>query len=289
MIKAKLVETLKKKFSVTMKRWDIYVSLFHFTIFLASFAKIPVFGYFVRRIGLLDHPEKNFTQGRVINLNKELNEKAAEMNTVLPIQLVKKAIQETEHLYIIHKCLCRDGNKCKDYPIDFGCLFMGEASKVTVERGIAKKVTADEAMAHVDRGAELGLVCQCLFLEVEKYFWGLEEEKIGQWLEICFCCPCCCLALNSYKKLPNIFEKRIHSIGFKASILDNCTQCGECVEHCPMHAIDISNGAIKISDSCLGCGICVTHCRQKAIEILLTTPIKENLTDYFWGYKPDLS
>ena len=284
-----LVERLKNKYSVKGDKWEAYVPIFHFLGGLAAYGETPIVGPLVRKIGLLDRPDKNFTQGRVINLNKNLNEKAEALNSVLPVQLVKNAIMESDHLYIMHRCICRDGMKCKDYPVDFGCLFIGEAANVTEKSGIAKQASKKEALAHVDRAAELGLVCQCLYIEAEKYFWGFEESKKDRFLEVCMCCPCCCLAFKTYRKIPNVFSKRVSSIGWKAEINDSCTQCGECMQRCPMQAVSIDSGGISVSEKCLGCGICVEHCPVDAIDINLDAPVKEKLTDYFWGFKPDLS
>jgi len=51
-------------------------------------------------------------------------------------------------------------------------------------------------------------------------------------------------------------------------ILDNCTGCGNCVKHCPVHAI---SGRLKekhvIDQSlCVRCGACYEACAFEAIE-----------------------
>lgn len=51
-------------------------------------------------------------------------------------------------------------------------------------------------------------------------------------------------------------------------IENRCTGCGECVERCPVDAIDLSFGVAKIDDEfCEECGICVRACPAYAIEL----------------------
>ena len=45
--------------------------------------------------------------------------------------------------------------------------------------------------ARVDRAAELGLTCQSLWVEVEQLIWGFRNDKMDEFFEVCFCCPCC--------------------------------------------------------------------------------------------------
>ncbi|RLI46377.1 disulfide reductase [Candidatus Bathyarchaeota archaeon] len=51
-------------------------------------------------------------------------------------------------------------------------------------------------------------------------------------------------------------------------IQDKCNTCGECIEVCPVAAIEKSpNGIIVNPISCVGCGICVPVCPQWAIDL----------------------
>lgn len=52
----------------------------------------------------------------------------------------------------------------------------------------------------------------------------------------------------------------------KPSIGDKCTLCGECVKHCPTHAITLGDVQAHIdSDKCIGCAECVAVCRFDAV------------------------
>jgi len=283
-----LGEAFKRKFSVTGERWEGYTPLFHGMIKILQLSEKPVIGPFLRKVARLDRPEKNFTQGIVINISSDLSKNEKNQNTILPIQLVEKIIRKSPNRYIVDKCLCRDGKKCENYPRDLGCIFFGEGARMVEERGLGHRATVEEALAHVQKAVELGLVGQALWIEVEQFFWGIAADEMPKWLEICFCCPCCCLSLDTYKKNTLIWKDRVHGIGWKASVLEKCTACGACIDGCPIHAITLDNGSISISDQCLGCGICVTHCPNEAVEIVQVAPPENEIEDYFWGFRPEI-
>jgi ferredoxin len=53
---------------------------------------------------------------------------------------------------------------------------------------------------------------------------------------------------------------------------EKCDGCGECVEVCPISAIQIQNGKANISDNCIDCGICVRSCPNEAISLTSERP-----------------
>lgn len=275
---------IKEKFAINNRNWGIYTAIFQTVDKLAGVSKYPVVGPIMKKILRFDHPEKNYTQGYVINLDKSLR---ANQNVVLPITLVEKAIQESSYRAIMHKCICRDGGiKCKDYPADFGCIFIGEGSRVTEKRGIARSVSIDEALAHVRKAAGYGLVCQTIWVEAEEFVWGIDSDKMHQFLEICFCCPCCCIALKNYRRVGKDIQDRFRSIGWKAHVIKECSACGVCETRCPKQAIRIQNRQVRVTEDCIGCGICAAVCPENAIDIDQISPIKEHINDYFFGFRP---
>jgi ferredoxin len=106
-----------------------------------------------------------------------------------------------------------------------------------VKNGVAHQISASEAEAKIDRAAELGLVGQSLWVEVEQYLWGIQNEHMEKFLEFCFCCPCCCTALHVTKNSTRDVRSRFKSLGWMAEVNDNCINCGKCIEVCPQHAI----------------------------------------------------
>ncbi|MFZ3131829.1 MAG: 4Fe-4S binding protein [Desulfosporosinus sp.] len=50
---------------------------------------------------------------------------------------------------------------------------------------------------------------------------------------------------------------------------EKCTGCGQCVDVCPIEAIELDNGMAVISDECIECGACVDACPMEAISLPL--------------------
>ncbi|MBN1112831.1 MAG: 4Fe-4S binding protein [Bacteroidales bacterium] len=53
------------------------------------------------------------------------------------------------------------------------------------------------------------------------------------------------------------------------SINNNCTQCGVCVDICPLQSIITGNKYTINSSSCLECGLCFEHCPNNAVDKFL--------------------
>lgn len=81
---------------------------------------------------------------------------------------------------------------------------------------------------------------------------------------------------GAIKKL-TLEEKQKTRIAMAMINEDKCSQCGECVKACPVHAIIKENGKPPVLNAmkCIGCGNCKKACHFGAIEIF---PIKEQKT-----------
>lgn len=81
---------------------------------------------------------------------------------------------------------------------------------------------------------------------------------------------------GAIKKL-TLEEKQKTRIAMAMINEDKCSQCGECVNACPVHAIIKENGKPPVLNAmkCIGCGNCKKACHFGAVEIF---PIKEQKT-----------
>ena len=92
-------------------------------------------------------------------------------DSLVPDRVLKEIIRRSAHRIIIKRCTCRDGNQCKNHPIELGCMLLGEGSK-EIDTGVSRHVGVDEALEHVDRCVENGLVPFVGRFKADNYIWG---------------------------------------------------------------------------------------------------------------------
>lgn len=275
--------SIKKKLMHIMEpvAWKFITSYLRLLVKVSPYFGNRFFGERLKKMADLDPEGK--TQGYTLNLNSNLAE-AAE-GVVLPVDMMKALVRESEHIAVMKKCLCRSAFSCKNYPHDHACIFTNKGALSIIKSGAGRRITVEEALAHIDKGAELGLIGQALWVEIERAILGLKREVgVAHWIEICFCCPCCCGTFKLNKATTDMTVKtRFRSIGWKAAVDDQaCNQCLRCVQKCPINAISQTDGRITINnEACLGCGLCAANCPQDAIQLKLEGPVHEDIRDYF--------
>jgi ferredoxin len=186
---------------------------------------------------------------------------------VLPSQVVEHFIQEANTHVIMNTCLCREGNHCTHYPVDLGCLFLGTAA-AGINPHLGRRVSKEEALAHVQRCREAGLVHMIGRSKLDTVWLGVGPGN--RLLTICNCCPCCCLWGVLPHITPQIGDRITCMPGVTVTVNERCTGCGICTQDiCFADAIRLVEGRAVISDACRGCGRCVDACPQKAIDLSL--------------------
>lgn len=228
--------------------------------------------------------EKN-TGSIVMPLNVDVS-RAGEKVTV-PMDMLKETLKKVDYIAGMDTCLCRQSNDCKDYPKDLACLFLGEPGRSITKHGLGRELTYEEACARIDKAASLGLMAQAVWIEFEQPLWGVPNGEMDNFLEVCFCCPCCCVAMQLSSNLTEKERVRFHPSGWTA-VPDRtrCVGCGRCVtvgRSCPVEAISLDeNKKVVINqETCLGCGLCVDKCKLDVIKIKQTMPMREDIGEYF--------
>ena len=262
--------------------WDKAAKMMPLFAFSMNNTVHPVWGKLFRKAAWLEGKDRH-TQAYIVPIHREVSYRAKSL--VSPADKIKKVLEEASFRAIMNRCICRDSWGCRDFPHDLGCFQLGEGARQMVARGIAREATAGEAVAHLERAATLGLVAVCAWVELESVILGIPKEEDNRYLEICLCCPCCCVGMRTFK---NTFHDqrllgRFNTTGWRARGMEGCTGCGKCVNICPMNAVRTGSAGITVREQCIGCGLCAVHCPEKAIVMDEITPMKDRIQDYFQG------
>jgi UDP-glucose 4-epimerase len=228
---------------------------------LKGFARLP----FMDRLHPWLRPDKSSVRWLPINQDIQMPE-----NTPMPLELLNRVIEEASHRVIIDYCGCRRGFNCEHYPVDIGCLMMGD-SALEIKRVPGREVGVDEAKEHALKAVEAGLIPVVGKARVDNFIFGVKDHS--RMFTTCFCCECCCVtrftALSPSERLDSIFPRLD---GVSVTVTDRCKGCGKCVEHCYIGAIEVRDGAAVIDEYCRACGRCATVCPQKAVEVSIDDP-----------------
>jgi ferredoxin len=197
-----------------------------------------------------------------ITINQTI-EQAEEL--VLPSQIVNYFIDKAQHHFIMNFCICREANKCQNYPRELGCLFLGEAV-LNIDPNLGRLVTKEEAHKHVERCRREGLV-HLIGRDKLDAMW-LDVRPENKLLTICNCCECCCLwRMTPYLSQPIAKDIRCMP-GVTVNITEHCTNCGSCLDGiCFVDAIKMGDEKPFITSNCRGCGRCVEICPVGAIQL----------------------
>jgi len=190
---------------------------------------------------------------RVLPISKSLRESSE----VLPFNALKPMV-EAQSFFAVAHCPCRQmklhvGEGC-DHSLE-NCLHFGSMGKYMVEQGLAREISAEETLNILKQANEEGLV-------------HAAENIEGHLGTICNCCGCCCVFLDTKKKMG------LHTISASSYVAhvdaELCAACGTCEERCPMQAIAIGDdGVAEVTEEvCIGCGVCTPTCDTGAVALV---------------------
>jgi ferredoxin len=232
---------------------------------IAKLTRIPLLGKIFDLLLFKGDEIVYLTQDKIITLNQEV-ENTEDM--VLPSEILEYFIEKAKYHWVMNFCICRESMQCKNYPIDLGCLFLGEAV-LGINPKLGRLVTKQEALDHIKKCKEAGLVHMIGRNRLDKQWLGVKPGN--KLLSICNCDPCCCLWRISPILAPRIGKKVQKMPGIIVKVNDNCIGCKTCMEGiCFVDAIHLVGDKAEISNECRGCGRCVEICPENAIELIIS-------------------
>jgi Pyruvate/2-oxoacid:ferredoxin oxidoreductase delta subunit len=170
---------------------------------------------------------------------------------VFPFEEAAHYIREARFIGL-SDCPCRTSKPSCDAPVDV-CLTLNYTAKFLSERQAARLITPDEALAVLRRAEDEGLV-HCATNTTDRIDY------------ICNCCPCCCDILGVMTRLTDS-SARVES-NFRALVdAEECLACGDCLDRCPVEAIELERVARVDQERCIGCGLCATTCSTGAMVL----------------------
>jgi len=202
--------------------------------------------------GLLDTMTRVDPLMRTIPVNK-----AVEVSHPIATYDDSRAIIQGKKLIAVSNCICRMErgllDKACDKPLEV-CMQFGATAQYFIDRGMARKISTQEALSILDRCEEAGLVTQ-----------PANAKNPGG---LCNCCGDCCAILRALNRLPRPAD---HVLSNYFAVVDAqaCVGCETCLDRCPMGAIRIEDDQVaKIErQRCIGCGLCVSTCPEEAIHL----------------------
>ena len=165
------------------KKWQrkILTLLWPFRFIGARLTKFPPVGRLVKHF---------FFDGDFAVYLPHKKAQKGQVKVVLPDAVVNYFIEQASFRFQMNGCVCRETNRCQNYPPDLGCLFLGEAAR-GINPALGREVGVAEAKAIQKRVDELGLINMVGKLRLDRVLLAVSPGE--RLLTICHCCECCCL------------------------------------------------------------------------------------------------
>lgn len=180
-----------------------------------------------------------------------------DVQAVLPHDRMETVLAQASEFAVVH-CPCRVqaklwGRGC-DHSLEV-CLKFDEMAQYVIDRELGRRISREQAQQIIDDAAKEGLVHF-----VDNAQGGIKHN--------CNCCGCACwnVGLIRRKKIARDDLMAVYFI--RHTDEDVCAGCGECIDVCPVAAVEIEDGLACVYTAwCIGCGVCVQKCDLDAIEI----------------------
>jgi len=191
-----------------------------------------------------------------------------EIPGILPSEDVREIIKSQEIIALLH-CPCKRERTKRDCGVPTEvCINFRRTAQYNINRGAAKRITAEEALQVIELTNNHPLI-----------HLSLNQAEVDQLL--CSCHKCCCgpmttmLLQKKYKLTDGIAKSRFEAVVHK----ENCTGCEICISRCQFEAAKMKyysefgeERAYIDIERCMGCGSCVVSCPEETIKMKLVRP-----------------
>jgi Na+-translocating ferredoxin:NAD+ oxidoreductase subunit B len=172
----------------------------------------------------------------------------------LPTENIVEQIKQTDY-WSVSYCPCRlghwvddPGHHCRH--LLETCIQLGDKSRWSVEHGMARQITCDQAIEIIRKSSEDGLVIT-------------GHPSYGM---VCNCCHDCCVNFIGVNEMG---LKLLQRSNFVSQIdQETCSACKTCAERCPVSAIEVDDFAVVDKEICIGCGVCVPTCKTESVKLV---------------------
>jgi ferredoxin len=159
---------------------------------------------------------------------------------------------------VVAPCACRKDRQemAGDEEIPYEvCFMLGKAAQYYIDRGIGRRVEAEEAIAVLSAARAAGLISQ-----------PATGRNPGG---LCNCGPGWCETLAALRREPRPAQ-RVDARCRAGIETSACSACETCLHQCPMAAVEIDamGRAFVDPERCIGCGLCRSVCPTGAVEMI---------------------
>ena len=171
---------------------------------------------------------------------------------------IRQIVANIDGQIAVANCICRQGmdilgESCRVTDLRETCLQFQDTADYSINIGMARPISKEEAFDILKQAQEAGLV--------------LQPENAQQPGYICCCCGDCCGLLTTVKKYPR--PAGLYASNYCSEVNPElCTGCEECIDPCQLDALTLVDGVATVNpDRCIGCGNCVVICTFNAIGL----------------------